>query len=82
MQIMEGNIIQNLTGNIDLIGHFHFAGVPGRHELYMGELNYQIILDSIKKSSYNGYLGLEYFPVLKGIESIEKSYQYVSDCLA
>jgi hydroxypyruvate isomerase len=82
MQIMEGNIVQNITNNIDLIGHFHFAGVPGRHELYMGELNYQVILDSIEKSSYSGYLGLEYFPILKGIESIEKSYQYMIDCLA
>ncbi|MDD2502720.1 MAG: TIM barrel protein [Clostridia bacterium] len=77
MQIMEGNIIDNVTKNIDLIGHFHFAGVPGRHELYMGELNYKAIIDTINKSSYDRYLGLEYFPVIAGKESVEKSYKYM-----
>ncbi|MCM8765196.1 MAG: TIM barrel protein, partial [Candidatus Omnitrophica bacterium] len=39
MQIMEGNICDFIERNIDIIGHFHSAGVPGRHELYNGELN-------------------------------------------
>ncbi len=38
MQIMEGNIISTIMNNIDKIGHFHVAGVPGRHEPYFGEL--------------------------------------------
>jgi len=33
--------------NIDFISHFHAAGVPGRHELWMGELNYKNIIKKI-----------------------------------
>ena len=32
MQIMQGNIIDFIKRNIDIIGHFHSAGVPGRAE--------------------------------------------------
>ncbi len=69
MQIMEGNHIATIKENIDLIGHFHSAGVPGRNELYRGEISYLPILDSIDKSEYKGYFGLEYWP----LEDEEKS---------
>jgi hydroxypyruvate isomerase len=42
-QITEGNVIANIRENIGLIGHFHAAGNPGRHELDNGELNYEQI---------------------------------------
>jgi hydroxypyruvate isomerase len=61
-QITEGNIISNILNNIEWIGHFHAAGVPGRHEITEGELNYKKILEVIDKTSYKGYVGLEYFP--------------------
>lgn len=61
-QIMEGNIIDTVTKNIGKIGHFHAAGVPGRHELQGGELDYRAIFDAIDAAGYNGYIGLEYFP--------------------
>jgi len=72
-QIMEGNIIETIKKNIDKIGHFHGAGIPNRHELNSGELNYINIFNVIDKLEYNGYIGLEYFPVespLKGIKDI------------
>ena len=62
-QITEGNIIRNITENIDKIGHFHAAGNPGRHELHIGELNYAEIFRAIDACDYGGYIGLEYFPV-------------------
>jgi len=61
-QIMEGNVIQNITESIGLIGHFHSADVPGRHEFGTGELNYANILAAIDKAGYQGYVGLEYGP--------------------
>src|SRR5579863_1309117 len=33
MQIMEGDLIRTITGNMKWLGHFHTGGVPGRHEL-------------------------------------------------
>ena len=62
-QITEGNIVNNIRGNIGLIAHFHAAGHPGRHELSEGELDYGYVLAQIEKMPYGGYVGLEYFPV-------------------
>jgi hydroxypyruvate isomerase len=39
VQIMEGNLIENIRMNIDRIGHFHVGDVPGRHEPGTGEIN-------------------------------------------
>ncbi|MCK5811730.1 MAG: TIM barrel protein [Clostridiales bacterium] len=75
-QITEGNIIDTITKNIDKIGHFHGAGIPGRHELLSGELNYLNIISEIDKMKFKGYMGLEYFPInepLKGIIELNKS---------
>jgi hydroxypyruvate isomerase len=62
-QISEGHLIHNLTTNIDKIGHFHAAGNPGRHELQHGEINYPEVFDAIRDTSYEGYVGLEYWPL-------------------
>ncbi len=71
MQIMEGNIIAFIEENIDIIGHFHAAGVPGRHELYLGELNYPNIVRRIDELGYEGYFGLEYWPTKNSAESLK-----------
>ena len=71
-QIMEGNLIQRITENIEKIGHFHAAGNPGRHELYYGEINYPEVFRAIDSTGYKGYVGFEYFPLdepFKGIRA-------------
>ncbi len=69
-QITEGDILTNLLPNIDKIGHMHCAGSDGRHELNYGELNYAYIAQKIDAAGYNGFIGLEYFPVNDAKESI------------
>ena len=61
-QITEGNILASITANLQAIGHFHAAAVPGRHELYLGELDYPFIFRKIAEAGYDGDIGLEYFP--------------------
>lgn len=61
-QITEGNVIRNLTGNIDRIGHVHAADNPGRNEPGTGELNYGVIFRKLDEAGYDGYVGLEYRP--------------------
>lgn len=61
-QVSEGNLISNLNAYHDAIGHYHCAGVPGRHELVGGELDYGAILRAIDATGYRGYVGLEYRP--------------------
>ncbi|KAA9004901.1 TIM barrel protein [Paenibacillus spiritus] len=72
VQIMEGNVLQRLQNRISLVGHIQGAGVPGRHELYLGELNYDYIFDAIKQMDYNGYVGVEYFPLHDPIEDLKQ----------
>ena len=61
-QIMEGNVIADITKNISKIAHFHVADVPGRHEPGSGEINYANVFRSIAGSGYQGFVGLEYKP--------------------
>ena len=66
MQIMEGNIIDSITKNIQYIGHIHTGGVPGRNELdETQELYYPAIMNAIVKTGYKGYVGQEFVPKQK-----------------
>lgn len=63
VQIMDGNVVENIKTYMPLIGHFHTAGVPGRHELDENqELNYSFIFRSIADLGYIGYVAHEYDP--------------------
>ena len=75
MQIMEGNIIENITKYSRYIGHIHTGGVPGRHELdETQELYYPAIMSAIVKTGYQGYVGHEFVPARKDkLESLRKS---------
>lgn len=72
MQIMSGNIISQIEQLSDVIGHYHAAGVPGRHDLDIGELNYPNILQAIDKQGYKGLFGLEYWPAGDETESLKR----------
>lgn len=69
-QIMEGNLIQNIKENMELIGHFHSADVPGRHEYGTGEINYRNVLRAIDAAGYTGYIGLEYSPTGDSLDAL------------
>ena len=68
--VMEGNIIPNITANLDCIAHLHGAGHPGRNEMQFGESDYKNIIAAVDKAGYNGALGLEYRPLLDPVESL------------
>ncbi|MBQ8510917.1 MAG: TIM barrel protein [Clostridia bacterium] len=59
-QRMEGNLIDTMMKNIDLIGHFHVAGSPWRCEPSLGEVDYMQVFDAIEAVGYEGYVGFEY----------------------
>ncbi|MBO7176323.1 MAG: TIM barrel protein [Clostridia bacterium] len=70
-QVMEGNIIPNITKNLDCIAHLHGAGHPGRNEMQYGESDYKNIIKAVDAAGYTGALGLEYRPLLDPIESLK-----------
>lgn len=70
-QITEGNLIRNLTENVELIGHIHAAGNPGRHELTgENEIDYRSVFGALKRAGYDGAVGLEYAPLTDADESL------------
>jgi hydroxypyruvate isomerase len=71
-QITEGDIISRISANLNCIAHFHAAGVPGRHELDRGELNYPAIFKTLDERGYRGFTGLEYFPAADAVEGLKK----------
>ena len=72
-QITEGNIIPTVTSNLEYIAHLHAAGHPGRHEPWLGENDYRVIIDAIDKAGYTGFMGLEYFPTIDALESLKRA---------
>lgn len=70
MQIMEGNLIENMVRNLKYTGHVHCAGVPGRNEPFIGEINYPNVIKSALNAGYDGYFGLEYWPTYENIQSL------------
>lgn len=61
MQINEGDIIRTIQDGHMYFGHYHTAGVPGRHEIDdTQELNYPAIMRAIAKTGYEGYVAQEF----------------------
>lgn len=58
--VMGDFSLAEVRKNIDLIGHFHIADAPGRHEPGTGTVHYTNILKEIAAMPYEGYIGLEY----------------------
>ena len=77
MQIMTGNLVNQIRDNIGYIGHFHSAGVPGRHELRPGEINYPFVIQAADDSGYDRYFGFEYWPTYDNEQSFRDVLNYV-----
>jgi len=61
MQIDEGDVIRTIRDNHEFIGHYHTAGVPGRHEINESqELYYPAIMKAIVDTGFKGYVAQEF----------------------
>ena len=66
MQINEGDVIRTITDNHQYFGHYHTAGVPGRHEIDdTQELYYPAIMKAIIATGFKGYVAQEFIPTGK-----------------
>ncbi len=61
-QIMEGDLATRLRRHLAGVGHIQIAGVPGRHEPDVGEINYPYLFDLLDELGYAGHIGCEYRP--------------------
>ena len=76
MQIMEGDLIETIRGNLQLIGHFHTGGVPGRHELDgTQEVQWDGVMRAIADGGFRGYVAHEFVPAGDPLEGLRKAVE-------
>jgi len=75
MQIDEGDVIRTIRDYNTYIGHYHTAGVPGRHEIdETQELYYPAIMKAILATGFNDYVAQEFIPLAADkLESLRKA---------
>jgi hydroxypyruvate isomerase len=61
-QIVEGDLSETIRRWLPHVGHVQIAGVPGRHEPDIGEINYAWIFKLLDDLKYDGWIGCEYRP--------------------
>jgi hydroxypyruvate isomerase len=62
MSMMSEDVTVEIESNLDLIGYFHVADVPGRHQPGTGKIDYHSIAEWLKRVRFQGFIGMEFFP--------------------
>ena len=77
MQIQEGDIIRSIQDKHQFFGHYHTAGVPGRHEIDdTQELYYPAIMRAIAATGFKGYVAQEFMPASNDpLASLVKAFE-------
>lgn len=76
-QIVEGDLTEKLRKYISQVGHIQIAGVPGRHEPDVGELNYSHLFRVLDELRYDGWIGCEYRPAHGTLEGLGWFYKLI-----
>lgn len=76
MQLTDGNIAETLRETMDLVKHLQIAGVPGRNEPSVGEINYPYLFNLIDELGYDGWIGCEYKPLNSTLEGLGWAQSY------
>jgi hydroxypyruvate isomerase len=76
-QIAEGNLIEKLEKNIDVIGLIHVADVPGRHEPGTGEINYDNVYRKLAELNYRRAAAMEFKPLGDAVAALKKAREGV-----
>jgi len=72
-QRAQGNLIEKLEKNIDLVGLVHIADVPGRHEPGTGEIDYRNIYHRLAELKYDKFIAMEFYPSGDPVATLNKA---------
>ena len=61
-QVVEGDLTTKIRRYLPHVGHVQIAGVPGRNEPDVGEVNYEYLFRLLDELKYDGWIGCEYRP--------------------
>ena len=81
-QISEGNLIEKMEKNIDLVGVFHIADVPHRHQPGTGEINYNNIYKKMAELKYDRYIAMEFMTVGDPVQILRAARREAEHVLA
>ena len=81
-QIAEGNLIEKLDKNIDIIGLIHIADVPGRREPGVGEINFVNIYRKLVELKYRHVVAMEFKPTGDAVSSLRRARMMVANATA
>jgi len=74
-QIMEGDLLRTVEANFSRIGHFHTAGVPGRHDIdERQEVNYGAVARALADHGYTGYVAHEFIPRADPVDALRHAH--------
>jgi hydroxypyruvate isomerase len=74
-QIVGGDLSERLRRFLPHVGHIQIAGVPGRHEPDVGEINYAWIFRQLDELKYAGWIGCEYRPLTSTVAGLAWLYK-------
>jgi hydroxypyruvate isomerase len=77
-QIAEGNLIEKLEKNIDVIDLIHVADVPGRHEPGTGEINYASVYRKLAQLNYRGMVAMEFRPTGEPVAALRAAREFAA----
>lgn len=80
MQLMEGDLSRTIKANLDLIGHVHTAGAPGRRDLDdRQEINWRGVAGLLRHLGYDGWVGHEFIPRGEPIAALRQAVALFND---
>jgi len=62
MSMMGEDVMADMENNLEWIDYLHVADSPGRHEPGTGKIDYRGIADWLRRVSFDGFIGMEFFP--------------------
>lgn len=76
VSVMNGDCMRRLEQNIDIIGHIHTAGNPGRGELDdTQEINFPPLMRKLVQLGYKGYVGHEFIPTRDPLTGLREAVE-------
>jgi len=74
MQLMEGDLSRTIKTHLDLIGHIHTGGAPGRRDLDdRQEVNWRAIAGLLRHLGYAHWVGHEFIPRGEPIAALKQA---------
>ena len=71
MQANGGRLADSLRRYRDIIGHIHFADVPGRHEPGTGEIHFPALRRCLEEIGYRGIVGFALVPSVSSERAVQ-----------